>query len=520
MRSLRRLLRRLLFTTPTSTSTFTPALTLALTLTLPLHLTACATHCTVGAADDDELLSPPCLTAAAAAPAGATPLTITPITSTSSFVTRDKSHLLLDGNPFRIVGTNVYWLGLDEWSGVKPPTEYRQQDVLLTAWQLGANVVRSHSLGISTGNANSLEPALGEFHDDAFAAGDRAIQLAGQLGIRLIIPLTDNYHYYHGGRFDFTHWRGLGDTFHGDAFFTNANVINDFQNYVEHILTHVNTLTGVAYKDDPTILVWELGNELAPDEGQSLLIPWGAQISHFIRELDPNHLIADAWAKETRLSASLIIPDIDLYTTHFYNCTADPNDILKAAAPVIEADKAFYIGEFDWTQDTPMQLQRALDLVNANPDIAGDLYWSLWGHADAYGYAGGDIFSLHAPGDDGGRQQRVIALREHALAMRGLPLTTWSAPPAPKIVDVERAAGGIVVAWRGSAAAAAYTIETGPQGFGPWTTACDACATDLTVPWTLAALDAYVRVTPVACDGTVGAPSDSIAVPAPPTVSP
>ena len=59
-----------------------------------------------------------------------------------------------------------------------------------------------------------------------------------------------------------------------------------------------------------------------------------------------------------------------------------------------------------------------------------------------------------------------------------------------------------------------------PQGFGPWTAACESCATDLTVPWTLPALDAYVRVTPVACDGTAGTPSDSIAVPAPPTVGP
>src|SRR5581483_3055741 len=437
-------------------------------------LAACAPTCPFGAADGDELLPEPCLHSPQVPGLPALAPGIPP----TSFVTRDGNRLFVDGAPFRIAGPNIYWLGLDEWYGVHPPTPFRQDDALQAAWQMGATVVRAHSLGISTGNSQSFEPALGQFNDAALAAGDRAIAQAKQLGIRLIVPLTDNYRYFTGGRFDFTRWHGLDDYFHGDDFFTDQTVIKDFEAYIERLLLHVNPLTGIAYKDEPTILAWELGNELDPDKG-SLYVPWSAAIARFIKTIDARHLIADGSAKASHDPAGLAIAEIDLYTTHFYNCTADPGDIARAAAPVAAAGKVFYIGEYDWTQDTPIALQIMLKIIEQNPDVSGDLYWSLWGHTDTYGYAGGDLYSLHVPGDDGGRQQRVGSLRAHAFAIRGAPLPAWAPPPAPTPVMAAPAAGGVALTGRGSAAAAAYTVETAADATGPWSLVCAACASDL-----------------------------------------
>ena len=39
--------------------------------------------------------------------------------------------------------------------------------------------------------------------------------------------------------------------------------MSDFKEYVTVILNHVNEYTGIAYKDDPTIIARELGNELS-----------------------------------------------------------------------------------------------------------------------------------------------------------------------------------------------------------------------------------------------------------------
>ena len=77
----------------------------------------------------------------------------------SGFVTRSGNQLRLNNQPFRFSGPNIYWLGLDEHaaSGIDYPTEYRVNDALETAREMGATVVRSH-LAISTGCPKCVEP--------------------------------------------------------------------------------------------------------------------------------------------------------------------------------------------------------------------------------------------------------------------------------------------------------------------------------------------------------------------------
>ena len=120
----------------------------------------------------------------------------------ASDVQRNGSVLLLDDKPFRFSGANIYWLGLDE--NVPPgtiayPTKFRAYDALVTAAGMGARVVRSHTLGISCGNPLSFERSLNVFNESALDAADYAVFTAEVLGLKLIIPLTDNYHYFHGG---------------------------------------------------------------------------------------------------------------------------------------------------------------------------------------------------------------------------------------------------------------------------------------------------------------------------------
>ena len=68
----------------------------------------------------------------------------------NTFVVRSGSQLLLKGKPFRFSGANIYWLGLDEnVDGLDYPTTFRVDDALATAKEMGATVVRSHSLCIS-----------------------------------------------------------------------------------------------------------------------------------------------------------------------------------------------------------------------------------------------------------------------------------------------------------------------------------------------------------------------------------
>ena len=93
-----------------------------------------------------------------------------------SFVTRSGAGLKVDGGRFVAVGPNCYWLGLDEnvpanGSNVQYPTHFRVDDIFATAAEMGATTIRAHTLGVSTGNPKSFEPAEGVF-DETVAHGN------------------------------------------------------------------------------------------------------------------------------------------------------------------------------------------------------------------------------------------------------------------------------------------------------------------------------------------------------------
>lgn len=406
--------------------------------------------------------------------------TLVGLTSTTTammqhdFVVRKGSSLMLDGKPFRFAGANIYWLGLQEPAdNISYPSHFRIDDALATASFMGETVVRAHTLGISVGCPLCVEPSLGKFNQTALQHIDYAIWSAEIHHIRLIIPLVDNWHYYHGGKHTFTDWRGISDE---QGFYYNFTVINDFEQYIRVILNHVNSYTGIAYKNDPTILAWETGNELsAPSD-------WVRDISAYIKGIDLHHLIMDGnseYADQTNnFLPGLSIKTVDIYTGHYYppNITNLRIELNQA----LSADKVFIVGEYDWNTNDGDGLSDFLSVIE-HSKIAGDMYWSLFPHNETYGFVPhGEHFTLHYPGDTPDMRWRVSLLRTHGYTMRGSPLATATIPGEPIITAIN----GHSIEWQGAFGAATYSIERSTQGAnGPWTIICDHCATDLNTPW-------------------------------------
>lgn len=338
----------------------------------------------------------------------------------NSFVRRSGTQLMLNGHPFRFVGANIYWLGLDEnVDGIDYPTYFRVKDVFNSALAMGLTVVRSHTLGISVGCSLCLEPSLGIFNSEAFKHLDYAIEAANEAGIRLIIPLTDNWHYYQGGKHTFTDWRGVPE----DQFYTNSIVIGDFEQYISTLLNHINSYTGIAYKDDPTILAWETGNELQSP------VSWTQQIASFIKHIDTHHLVADGNYEHNMGFANFAAyvshaTSVDVYTGHYY--PLDTRETVLDAALAQKAGKAFFVGEYDWTGkyggDSLSSFQH---IIENDPAISGDLFWSLFAHDDMGRLVQHfDGYTLHYPGDDAAMQQSITLIMLHAVRMRTSTETT------------------------------------------------------------------------------------------------
>ncbi|MFI5838008.1 cellulase family glycosylhydrolase [Micromonospora sp. NPDC051300] len=403
-----------------------------------------------------------------------------------AFVVRDGTRLTVAGRPFRFAGPNAYWLGLDENVGgtdpadppaVDHPTYFRIRDGLTTARRMGATVVRAHTLGVSTGHPKSLEPALGQVNPEAFDRIDYAIAEARRQGLRLIVPLTDNWQYYHGGRYDFLRWLGLSTDDDGALFYTDPAARAAFKQYVRTLLTHVNRYTGKAYVDDPTIMAWELGNEL-----NGMTADWVDDVAGHVKTLAPRQLVA-AGSQHGTDPAVLASPHVDISDSHYYPPTAA--GIAADAAAATAAGKVYVAGEYGSGQAT----DELLDQVAANPDVSGALFWSLFGHHDHSGFVPhGDGFTVHYPGDTPAMRAAVAALTRFATTMSGRPAPAVIGD-RPLLTAVDADYGITTLRWRGTAGTAGYLVQRRGPG-GAWATvsgarplsADDAPWYDLTTP--------------------------------------
>lgn len=419
----------------------------------------------------------------------------------ADFVTSDAGHLSLDGNPFRFSGPNIAWLGIDAQDGAGGPvypTRYRVQDALATAAYMGATVVRAQTLGHSVGCVLCVEPSLGQFNQTALKHIDLAVATAHRYGLRLILPLIDSPGECNttGCGQTFTDWLGLPRS----AFFTNQQVIAAVEQYINHLLNHVNVYTGIPLKDDPTVLAWETCNECRWDTNPGEA-DWTEQIASYIKNLDPDHLVMDgSWAGGQATAgeqgidpATLDDPDIDLYSDHYYPMSVAR---LRTDSGAVEAaGKTMVAGEYGWdmnggngangcTQcgDT---LPAFLAAIESSAGVAGDTYWELWSHNDPFGFVQHDDgFALHYPGDDPTMQTEAAQLRAHAYAMTGLSVPAYPAPGTPAITSVQHVAGGNLIEWQGAVGGLSYSVQRSTAAAaGPWTTVCAACATDNDTPW-------------------------------------
>jgi hypothetical protein len=471
----------------------------------------------------------------------------------SGFVTRSGSTLMLNGKVFRFSGANIEWLGLigygprnwEPGQTQRYPSEYEVNDALATAKEMGATVVRAQTLGDTVGCGNCLEPSLGNFNPQAFQVLDYAIARAKAYGIRLILEFQGDSRSIPGQTSTdqvFSAWRG------GASFWLDPTVISDFENHIAHVVDHVNSITGVAYKDDPTILGWMDCNACSAG-----IDSWVQTIAAFIRSQDQRHLIID----NTLLQPSqtlLADPDIDAFAAEIYphwfgdasgdRLTGQAPEPHLAAARTANAGKAWMMSEFGWDNtnwQTPAALQTFLTGNVGDPNISGDLYWALEGHANGHGWeplpandqcqAGsadtspptqpdptgtgcntnedGNWWALYYTGIDTlsntavDMAQRAQLLRTHAYRMSGLPTPPHDIPPAPIITQVN----GQTVIFEGSAGAPNYSIQRFSANH--WLTDCTRCITDASGQWTdSAAPPACYRVIPYNLDAVPGPASN------------
>jgi mannan endo-1,4-beta-mannosidase len=350
----------------------------------------------------------------------------------TGFVTRSGSRLMLDGKPFRFAGANLDNVNLasNRYSLICSitgkidafyPSHWAIDDAFETLHKMGGTVARVYSAG-TQGSPLAMEPELGVFNEEAFKQLDYVIKSAGEHGIRLDLVLVSQQDYYVGGRDVFSHWRG------NKSFFEEP-VVSDFEQFIEKVVTRVNSITGVAYKDDPAIFAWETDNEIPNSP-----VSWENRICSHIKKLDPNHLVINGNnAYHGNFTPDrLAEKDADIYVAHYYEHWKLRWNLAEDSATVTKAGKVFIVEEFGWDRSntTIPNLKAHLAEVEKNSDVAGDMFWALRAHIEpgklfSVPGEGGEWWALYYDGLDTGENsaadmhERALILESHIKRMTG-----------------------------------------------------------------------------------------------------
>jgi mannan endo-1,4-beta-mannosidase len=310
-----------------------------------------------------------------------------PIENNNSFVKLDNGNFILNDTVFVPLGFNAYWLGFTEEYSY--PTHNQIEEMFKVAQTIGATVIRSHTLGFSAGTPNSLRPFDNKLNDNAWEPIDFAFYMANVYNIKLIIPLIDAYNYYHGSYGEFCKTRNVPK----DSFWSDVNVRQDFKEYIQLWLNHKNQYTNQLIKNNPSLFLIELGNELGnirpnANSNSGPSEEWIRDITSYIKSIDKNHLVLHGVDESLGQNNDFSIDSLDVYSGHFYG--KDYNRIDFGSIESQKIGKPYIIGEYDsnFSDDWFIEIEK-------RDNVKGTVFWSMYPHSNSF-MSGSPI-----PHDDG-----------------------------------------------------------------------------------------------------------------------
>lgn len=351
------------------------------------------------------------------------------------FVQIQNGTFALDGEPFRFAGSNAYYL--PNYNKINPKVV---ESTFNTFKAANITVVRmwafydGYDCGYSSidRGENVMQTAPGIYNEEALKDLDFIIARGKKQNIRFILPFI-NYWDELGGICQYNTWAGAANpSANMDFFLTNKQTQLWYRAYIHMLLNRVNTFTGIAYKNEPAILSWQIMNE-GRNSGQNpvILRDWYREIAQYIKSIDPNHLVGtgeegfdhekpsiysiDQYSNLYPLRANegssyllnTAIPEIDYGNAHWYPSeygfghtittellTAQNAWLTDHSLIAKKFGKPFLLGEYGfpgWGDERVINMYTALWNKSKEIDLDGSLLWQLTSDYTKCSESGGNI---------------------------------------------------------------------------------------------------------------------------------
>lgn len=408
------------------------------------------------------------------------------------FIRVSGTTFVLRGMPYYYAGTNMWYgayLGSPGSTGDRPRL-LRELDALQS---LGFTNLRICAATEESAIRRSVKPAFqrapGVVDDSLLQGLDFLLAEMGKRKMHAVLYLG-NYWEWSGGFSQYNVWTGQEtvdpeDTTKGwhafmdfsATFYTNPKAMAMYRDYVRLLVTRRNSVTGVPYAADPTIMSWQLVNEPRPgrdgatgEQNLPAFYAWVEETARYIHQLDTNHLvnagsegIVGTLQNEEYYRRAYATPGIDYLNLHLWplNWGWFKPQAWEETLPETEKNAVAYINrhmplarslgkpivmdEFGLGRDggdirpgTPTRARDRYyrlicsvleDSARAGAPIAGSNFWAWGGEGAAHHPDGmwraGDSFVGDPPQEPQGRNSVFISdtttlrvLSEHAKAMR------------------------------------------------------------------------------------------------------
>jgi mannan endo-1,4-beta-mannosidase len=334
----------------------------------------------------------------------------------SGFVSTRGARFVVDNRPFRFTGANAAVIYGDE-ERERVGETFRQAAIdgitVVRVWAFGESAEDDGKPGGVTRDEwlkpHPFRRGPEDWNEEAFENLDRVLAEAARHNLRVLICLG-NWWRDTGGVVRYLRWAGLPDAADDSQpfginverampFYTNVETRRLFREHVKRIVARRNHLTGVMYRDDPAIFGYELMNEAqAPTGRWAERRAWMAEMSAYIKSLDPDHLIAPgtwgyrtSWERREWLEEHRI-PTIDYCDAHIYprddtDSFVDSPEALRQfidnrAAAALSINKPLVMGEFGMGTEgykgfSQVEWFRAYFESAAHAGTGGAIYWIM-----------------------------------------------------------------------------------------------------------------------------------------------
>lgn len=229
-------------------------------------------------------------------------------TGIEGFVEVDKhGEFMIDGKPYVFMGAN-YWQGMNLGAPLSgdSPRLIRELDRLKALGITNLRVLAASEADDEMKFAihPALQTAPGVYDEDIWQGLDILLIELRKRNMKAVMVLG-NFWTWSGGFPQYLKWSGAGEipfpqeeayswqnfTDYSKLFYTNSKAQKMMNDHIKKVINRKNSISGGLYKDDPTIMAWQLSNEPRAYDTQEVFVAWTRKTSAYIKTLDPNHLV-------------------------------------------------------------------------------------------------------------------------------------------------------------------------------------------------------------------------------------